>query len=289
MHRSAKIALYSLFTVAVVLFFLYALFPSDLVRDYIVAKLSQSQPDLQLEIEKVSPVLPLGLELTPLTLSYRGTSILQSDRLTARLALSSMFKPAKHITFKASAGGGFVDGKAEWLPANERALNKLFIHVVDTPLETLTFMNQLAAYKPSGRLNLYIDFDRRRGGAGSATIQLDLSQAGLTLEPPRMGLSRVEFSQVRSEMNLTQRMLQIKQFEASGPQLNGKILGSVLFRRPLGDSRLTLSCTLKPEPAFAAEHKNDPLGGLLGGDAAQKRGLFFRITGTLDNPNYLMR
>jgi hypothetical protein len=50
-----------------------------------------------------------------------------------------------------------------------------------------------------------------------------------------------------------------------------------------------LSCTLKPEPAFAAEHKNDPLGGLLGGDAAQKRGLFFRITGTLDNPNYLMR
>jgi hypothetical protein len=65
--------------------------------------------------------------------------------------------------------------------------------------------------------------------------------------------------------------------------------GSVIFRQPMGNSRLTLSCTVKPQPAFVAEHKNDLIGGLLASQTAQKRGMIFRVSGTLDNPKYTVR
>ena len=54
-------------------------------------------------------------------------------------------------------------------------------------------------------------------------------------------------------------------------------------------SRLSLSCTLKPHAAFLAEHKNDMIGGLIGGASAQQRGIIIRIGGTLDNPSYAVR
>jgi hypothetical protein len=88
---------------------------------------------------------------------------------------------------------------------------------------------------------------------------------------------------------MTPKMLQIKNCEASGNQIDGRISGSIIFRQPIGSSRLTLSCTIKPQPTFIADHKSDVIGGLLASDAAQKRGIVFRISGTLDNPNYVIR
>ena len=289
MRRSGKIALYPVFAVLVVLFFLYALFPSQLLRNFIVAQLSRKVPGLELNTAKVSPVLPLGLRLTPISISYQGMEILVSDHLTARLVVSSIFKSSRQIKFSTPVGGGRVDGNSDWHTTSENALNNLFVHVSDVPLEALAFLNCRDEYKPFGRLNAYIDFDRRRGGAGSTLIRANLYGSGLTFNPPLMGLTRVEFNQAQSEMNLTQRMLQIKQFEASGPQISGRLMGSVLLRQPLEQSRLTLSCMLKPEPTFFTEHKNDALGTLPGGDVARKRGFFIRISGTPANPNYLVR
>ena len=48
-------------------------------------------------------------------------------------------------------------------------------------------------------------------------------------------------------------------------------------------------CSFTPQPAFLAEHKNDLIGGLMTSQTAQKRGMVFRISGTLDNPKYVMR
>ena len=113
--------------------------------------------------------------------------------------------------------------------------------------------------------------------------------ASVALNPPLMGLERLEFSRIDSEITLTPRMMQIKHLTATGLQFEGKVTGSVIFRQPLGDSRVTLSCTVKPQPAFVAEHKNDLIGGLLASQTVQQRGMVFRISGTLDNPKTIMR
>jgi len=90
-------------------------------------------------------------------------------------------------------------------------------------------------------------------------------------------------------MNLSSRMLQIRRWEATGPQIDSRASGSIVLRQPLGASRVTLACTVKPQAGFLAEHKNDVLGGLLASANAQNRGMVFRISGTLDHPSYVMR
>ena len=87
----------------------------------------------------------------------------------------------------------------------------------------------------------------------------------------------------------TQRMLQIRNCEGIGDQIEGKLTGSILFRNPIEESRITLSLTIKPQPAFIEDHKNDMIGGLLSTANAQKRGVVFRISGTINNPRYVIR
>jgi hypothetical protein len=84
-------------------------------------------------------------------------------------------------------------------------------------------------------------------------------------------------------------MLQIRRCEATGNQLQGKLTGSIVFSKPFGNSRLTMSLTVKPLPGFVAQHKNDMIGGFFASDKAQKRGILLRLSGTLDHPSYRIR
>ena len=126
-------------------------------------------------------------------------------------------------------------------------------------------------------------------GGGTAEVSLEISQAHITLDPPLMGLEGMEFSLIKAQLIVTPRMMQIRSCEANGDQFESKLTGSIVFRQPFEESRLTLSMTVKPQPAFLADHKNDMIGGLLSSGNAQKRGLIFRISGTLHNPNYVVR
>ena len=84
-------------------------------------------------------------------------------------------------------------------------------------------------------------------------------------------------------------MIQIKHCELSGPQVEGRITGSIVFRRPFQNSRLTLSCTIKPQPAFLADQKNSMIAGFLSSETARKRGIVLRIAGTVGKPSYVIR
>lgn len=289
MNRSRKIVLYGLYTLAVVFFFLYVRFPSQAVQDYVTKKIHQSYPDIQLITEKVTPVFPFGLKMAPLTLSYSGTPVLRTDFATATVSLSSLFKKNKQIDYSGTIGNGSFKGWTEWSKIEKKSQVKSSLKFMNLAIESVDWVNRWPGYKPWGEMNASLDYDSRKGGTGSATVLIDIAQAGVLLNPALMGLEKIEVAQLQAEMVLTQKMLQIKRCDANGPQMTGKLVGSVMLREPIGSSRLTMSCTIKPEPAFIAEHKTDPIGGLLGSETAQQRGLVFRITGTLDTPNYTTR
>lgn len=124
---------------------------------------------------------------------------------------------------------------------------------------------------------------------GTADINTEIRPARISLENPFMGVETLEFTSISAQMTLTPRMLQIRNCDATGGQLESKLTGSIVFRQPMSNSRLTLSLTVKPLPAFIADHKEDMIGGLLASENAQKRGVVFRISGTIGNPRYVIR
>jgi len=289
MSRTAKFILYVVYSVVAVIFFLLVLFPSQPLKRMIIEQMAVAQPEIELQTEKVRLVFPPGLKLAPISIAYAGIPVIKVDQIKLIPSLVSLLSQTKHIEIRGEIGSGVLKGQSVLIQDAKRPQTKMTLNLSNVPIEMLAVVNQWPQFRPSGEINAFIDYDSRRSGAGGANINIEATLAAVTLTPPVMGLERLEFSKIESEITLTSRMMQIKRFTATGLQIEGKLTGSVIFRQPLGNSRITLSCTLKPQPAFVAEHKNDLIGGLLASQTAQKRGIVFRISGTLNNPKYVMR
>ncbi len=288
MKNTHKILLYTLYSLGAVGFFLYWLFPSKTVSALIVSRIRQASPVLQVDIQNAYAAFPPGLKLGPVDMAYADLPIARFDYLKVTPSLMSLLRGSKHFNFSGTLGTGTLKGKAA-LTADERPQTQVTFSLDRVPIDLLEFLKQWPNYKVTGDMNAYVDFDSLKGTGGTTNVTMDLAPARIVFNTPLMGIEQLEFSQIQTEMTVTPRMLQIKRCDASGAQLEGKITGSIVFRQPIQSSRLTLSCTLKPQAAFIAEHRNDMIAAVLGSESAQKRGIIFRISGTLDNPSYVIR
>ena len=289
MNRVVKIFLYIVFFFAALLFFLYMRFPSETVKTRITESLAQYQPDVGILTQTVSPSFPPGLTLKPLYVQYEDRPVLSADAFRITPDLFSLFGNNKSVSFFAPLGNGELHGRAIFDQDAKRPQTTATVSLKTVSLDAFDVLKQLPAFHPSGDLTAHVDYDSRQGAGGSAKINLDITPARITFEPPIMGLEQLEFSSIQADMTLTPRMLQIRRCEGSGPHMEARISGSMIFREPMASSRVNLSCTLKPQPAFIADHKSDMIGGLLGSESAQKRGIILRISGTLENPAYTIR
>ena len=258
------------------------------MKDMLVAKMNQLDPLAQLETDSVRPASPPGIKLVPLTVIYDDMPIVRLDSLKITPHLFSMLGQNKRFSFKGILADGKLSGTADLAATSSGEKIQGDLRFSGVPLEFLEILNQYPNFKPDGKLNATVSFDSARGG-GSADINLEITPARIVLDPPLMDLKVLEFSLIKAQLAATQRMVQIRNCEATGDQLEGKLTGAVVLRQPFADSRLTLSLTAKPLPTFIADHKNDMIGGLLASGNVQKRGLIFRISGTIDNPNYVIR
>jgi type II secretion system protein N len=288
MNRTGKIFLYVLYAVFALAVFLYFRFPSELMKEMLIAKMNQLDPLAQLETESVRPAFPPGIKLEPLTIIYDDMPIVRLDSLKITPRLFSMLSQNKRFSFKGILADGELKGTAGVTATASGDQIQGDLRFSSVPLEFLEILHQYPNFKPDGMMNATVDFDSAKGG-GSADISLEITPARIVLDPPLMDLKVLEFSLIKAQLAATQRMVQIRNCEAAGDQLEAKLTGAVVLRQPFTDSRLTLSLTAKPQPAFIADHKNDMIGGLLASGNVQKRGLIFRISGTIDNPNYVIR
>ncbi|MCP4744938.1 MAG: type II secretion system protein GspN [Desulfobacteraceae bacterium] len=289
MKITGKIFLYITWTIAALLIFLYLRFPSDLVKDIVIGKFSQTQSGLAIKTQKIQPAIPFGLSFKPLDLYYEDFKMLSTPRFKVSSGLLSLVSEQKNIDFSAPISSGGLIGRVELSTGSKRPHSKLTLSINNVPMEELAVFNQWPAYLPGGEINAHINYDSKKGSGGTTYVKLDSSNAKISFNPPIMGLKQLDFSQLEAEMTITPRILQIRRGEAGGAQIDARISGSIIFQEPIEESRVTLSCTIKPQPTFLDLHKNDVIGSFLASESAKKRGIVVRITGTLANPKYVTR
>ncbi|MBR9982473.1 MAG: type II secretion system protein GspN [Desulfatitalea sp.] len=290
MKRTSAIFFYTLYGGLAVGFFLYLLFPSIVVRDLLVDRIHQAHPQLRVHVNEVHPTFPPGLRLTPLSLVYAEMPIISMVHLKLLPGLISMLGSQKEMAYSGVIdGGGALTGNVRMLQdAPEPKLNGT-LNLSGIPLEGIALLKQLPQVALTGLMTTFVDFDTHKGPGGTANLSIDMTPVRVTFKAPLLGLEQLDFSRIQSDLIVTPRMLQIKQIDATGAQIEARVTGSIVFRFPLKDSRLNLSCTLKPQAGFVAEQKNTMVGALLASSAAQQRGVIVRIAGTLEKPNYVVR
>lgn len=288
MKKRTKIFLYALYALAALAFFLYFRFPSDLIKEILFSQLQKTQPQARLATDVISPTIPLGIKMEPLSVSYADMPLLRMDEFFVFPHIFSLIGHNPRYSFKGFMGDGELRGEADTTAMPNGRQAQVTLNLSQVPLEFLELLGQYPNIKPDGKLDARINFDSAKAG-GSADVNLEIAPAHIVLDPPLMGIEGLEFTRISAQLNVTRRLLQIRSCDADGDQLEGKITGSIIFRNPVSESRIALSMTLKPQAAFINDHKNDMIGGLLASGNAQLRGLVFRISGTLSKPNYVIR
>ncbi len=288
MKPTTKIFLYIAFGLVLLVLFLYTRFPSEMVKNTVAERIHAIDPKADLDTDVISLTIPPGLKMKPLSVDYADQPIFHMDDLKVTPSLFSLFTSAKQYSYNGNIGSGVLNGRAETAIQNKREQTKVAMTLTRVPLNYIDLLNQWKNYVPDGELDATVNFDSLKGG-GTADINLEISPARISFDPPLMGIEALDFNQLKAQLVVTQRMLQFRNCEAFGDQIEGKVTGSIVFRNPIEDSRLTLSLTVKPQPAFIEDHKNDVIGGMLSAGSAQKRGMVFRISGTIQNPRYVIR
>jgi type II secretion system protein N len=289
MKSTSKIFLYTGFALAAVIIFLYLLFPSELFRDVLEERVAQINPDLMVVAETIRPTISPGLKLQSVVISHTDFPVMRSDYLKVTPNLFSLLSDPKVFNFKGPLGSGDFRGRGEINRKTKRPQDKVTLNLNNIPVEVFEILERWPQYKPSGELSGRVNYDSLKGAGGTVEADVRITPLQIKLDPPLMGIETLDFSELKAQMTMTPRMLQIRRCEANGNQLEGKLTGSIVFSKPFGNSRVTMSLTVKPRPEFIAQHKNDIIGGFLASDKAQKRGILFRFSGTLDNPSYRVR
>lgn len=288
MKPATKIFLYIVFGLVALVIFLYLRFPSEMVKLALEDQVKKVDPKASLEIDRIKPAIPPGLKLEPLAVRYDDKPIMHLNFLKITPSLFNMFTQSTRYSYRGDIGSGDLRGQAVTEVKNDRAQSKITITLNRVPLNYLEILQQWKGVKADGELDANVVFDAARGG-GAADVDLEISPARIAFDPPLMDVAALDFSRLRGRFVVSRRMLQIKNCDGEGNQIDGNITGSIVFRDPIEESRMSLSLTVKPRQAFLADHKNDMIGGLLSPANAQKRGLVFRITGTINNPRYVIR
>jgi hypothetical protein len=123
--------------------------------------------------------------------------------------------------------------------------------------------------------------DRRRH---LLSVRLVLGE--IRLELPLPVISSFQFRQIQADIGWQGEKLDIASITAAGVQMDGSLSGEIQVKTPLESSRLQISGIVHLKPEALARLKASFLGPSIPNPKTEDDGIPFRITGTLQSPQF---
>ncbi len=289
MSRPKLILLYVGVALFATLFFLYLRFPTDLVKDFIGAQVSRSAPGVNLDIETLTPNLPTGVTLENVDISYQNQPMFQADRAVISGRPMSLISDKKAISYRLNTSGGEIAGRAILRNDAARGATDVKAKFDAIQLKEIPAIKTFSGgYKVAGILDGILNINGS-DRIGSAQTAFTISQCTIELAQPFFGVEKLSFQLIETELAMNGQRVIVKKCDLNGDEVDGRITGSLTVRQPYGQTRLNLSGVLKPQPAFSAKLSKMVPMALLSGTNIQRKGIPFKLTGTIDRPGFSLR
>jgi type II secretion system protein N len=288
MSRSKTIVLYAGVALTALAVFLYLRFPADMLKELISTQVSQSAPGVSIDIEKLSPNFPTGVTLTNIDLRYQNQNIFKADEATIAARLSTLVSDQKSIAYTFLTSGGTIKGRTTFRADDNGSGIDLFARFNSIQLKEIPAIKVFSGYDVAGILDGSASINGSDQNSSSQAV-FNISECTLKLIQPLFGLEKLNFQLIEVELDMRGQRAIIKKCDLNGDEVDGRITGSLTVRKPYGQTRLNLSGVLKPQPDFSARLSKMIPVALLSGTNIQRKGIPFKITGTIDSPGYSLR
>ncbi len=282
MKISKKSLLYAIYIIAITGFFLYYLFPSDTLKSYLAYRLSQGNPDITVTIDRVSPVIPPGVNLHDVGIVHRNNALVDLDSLKLMPGILSFFSAKSTVNFRGRVNSGTFSGRAEFDDNSGGQEIKGNGRISGVQMQEIPALRRLPADKISGVLNGNFTF-ANAGPNRSLEGKLTLSQCRIDLDKAVFNLESLEFRDIVAELTLNNDTLTIKQTRAKGNQLDADLTGTIALT---GQNALNLTISVTPHHLLLAKIEKTLPMNFLRKKNAGKAAISFKVDGTLDEPGF---
>jgi len=288
MKNTPKWLLYSIYVLAAMVFFIYYLFPSDKVKNYVTSGFNNLNSNINIRIDHVSPAFPPGLKLYKVSFYHMDNTLIEFEQIKIVPNLLSLFRSKNIFFFKGGAYKGVLEGKGAFIK------NRLEKNVVIEGKFSNINIKEIPAVKPFVGRNLTGilegNFTYRNGGklGGISEAKFIISDGNVELLTPVFKLKSVYFSKIEADMTMENKRVKVKRCIINASPMDGNVSGLINLREPFGQSYLRLLGVIKPNQEFLAELGKDFPTNLLPKEIFNKRVVRIRIYGTLDEPRFFL-
>ncbi len=288
MKNTRKWLLYSIYVLAAVVFFIYYLFPSEKVKNYVTSGFNRFNPNINISIDHVRPAFPPGLKLYKVNFYHMDNALLETEQIKVVPNLLSLFRSKIIFLFKGRAYKGILEGKGEFIqnkPGQNVIIEGKFSNI---NIKEISSVKQFIGRNLTGILKG--NFTYRNGGklGGTHGARFIISDGEIELLTPVFKLENIHFSKIETEMTMENQRLKVKRCIIKAAPLDGNVSGLINLREPVGQSYLRLLGVIKPNQEFLAELGKDLPTNLLPKEIFSKRVVRIRIYGTLDEPRFFL-
>ena len=267
---------YGAYIIAIALFFMYTLFPSEALTAYLARQLSGGRPDLTVTVDQIKPVLPPGLKLKPVRYTQNGQPLFELTQMSVRPELMSLLKKGTVYAFDGSAYGGRVVGEAGPFDADTGNALGFNARLSAIPIEDIPAIIRLMTQKLNGRLDGQVALNKQ----GHLDAKLTVAKARVELVRPFFGLDGLEFETISADLTFDGRQITVKRCTLKGSEMEGVLAGSIRLNAGGSSSTLNLRGTVSPHHALLAKLENSLAAKMLKG----KDQIKFRLTGPITSP-----
>lgn len=237
---------------------LYYRFPSDALRDFLQNRANNLNTPLFLSIDRIKPWPPIGLRLGKAEISFKekpAKKIFRADNLVVRLKAWSFLKGKGKYCFECLVYGGDIKGCVLFEKYDMAAPFNTEIELKDIRIGNYEYLRDLLGRHVDGILNGTISYNGPQkdlmNGVGEANLSLLDGRVELSL--PLLNLGAIDFNEVKIDMDLKKRKINLTRLELEGPQLKGTLSGTISLKKNFAKSTLNLKGRIEP---FASLFKN---------------------------------
>jgi type II secretion system protein N len=275
---------WTIYIICAALFFLYVLFPSEMVKAYLADRIRQTHPNLTIKMERVRPVFPPGLKLYAISVYHLGQRIAELEDLKIVPDILSLLASTTHMAFDGEGYGGNLKGGIDITGESPQRYVVVDADLTGIQISRIEALRSLTTHKISGNLDATLTFNNN-APAAPLTGNLTLTKGRIEFSAPIMQQSALTFDTIEADLIFDGRLLTIKRCQLDGYQLNADISGSIKLAGFSGRKILDLSGTVTPHEALLVKLGRN-VSELIERRGLENQGIAFRISGPLDAPNY---
>jgi type II secretion system protein N len=282
---------YILFTILLTTALLYYSFPSDAFRNCLQATVERVNPKYLLSVGKVTPTLPPGFSLRKAKLSLKidpDEGLFMADSIVIRPEIWSFLKGRSGYRFKCLAYGGGLKGSVHFYGNSTNSPFSASVNFKDIRLDNFTTVSALTGSGIKGIIGGTIkctgQFDSLINGTG--VTKLTIADGRVELPQAIFSHGSIDFDTIRMKMVLNNQKIDVNYIELKGKAVKGSLSGSMVLKKEISKSRLSLRGTIE---LFAGPFRGSKGAGndvRLLKTRSKKDKLNFLVGGTFFSPTF---